>query len=90
MSRYNEKQIENVGKHDFEPVTGPGYASALTVSTGIFAWEMRGNGKSMKKGKTIVRVSGKLTELDEINGKANELADYLDSGGKISYSTTKV
>lgn len=78
--RYNEKQIENVGKHDFAPVTGPGYPSATTVSTGIFAWEMRSNGKSMKKGKTIVRVSGKVTELDKINQQASNIADLLDKG----------
>jgi hypothetical protein len=56
---YNIKDIQFVGKHDYDKenaMTESGWNK--TFSVGVFKWELKGNGKSMKKGKAIVRISG--------------------------------
>lgn len=55
---YNIKDIQFVGKHDYDKEKCLTNGLNKTFSVGIFKFELKKNGKSMKKGKTIVRVSG--------------------------------
>ncbi len=71
---YNIKDIQFVGKHDYDKesaIVDSGWNK--TFSVGIFKWELKGNGKSMKRGKAIVRVSG----LVENKEKVFEFAEYV-------------
>ena len=52
---YNFKDIQFAGKHDYDKenaITESGWNK--TFSVGIFKWELKSNGKSMKKGKAFV------------------------------------
>lgn len=87
--RYNEKQIENVGKHDFNELTEV-YENTNSISVGVFKWVLKANKKSMKPTKAVVRVSGKPQDYKLINKRAAELADLLDSGVRLGFKSKKV
>lgn len=64
---YNAKDIQFVGKHDYDKeiaMTETGWNK--TFSVGVFKWELKGNGKEMKKGKAVVRVSGLVENKDKV------------------------
>lgn len=78
---YNSKDIQFVGKHDFDKesaITDAGWNK--TFSVGVFQWEMKNNGMKMKKGKAKVRVSGPVEKKDEVFASAEMVVNLLDSG----------
>ena len=75
---YNTKDIQFVGKHDYDKenaITGLN----KTFSVGIFKWELKSNGKSMKKGKAIVRVSGLVENKENVFEFAENVVKDLDA-----------
>ena len=78
---YNFKDIQFAGKHDYDKenaITESGWNK--TFSVGIFKWELKSNGKSMKKGKAIVRVSGLVENKDKVFAEAERIVKLLDAG----------
>lgn len=77
---YNIKDIQFVGKHDYDKesaITESGWNK--TFSVGIFKWELKSNGKSMKKGKAIVRVSGLVENKEKVFEFAENVVKDLDA-----------
>lgn len=77
---YNTKDIQFVGKHDYDKesaITEIGWNK--TFSVGIFKWELKSNGKSMKKGKAIVRVSGLVENKEKVFEFAENVVKDLDA-----------
>lgn len=78
---HNFKDTQFVGKHDYDKenaMTDSGWNK--TFSVGVFRWELKNNGKSMKKGKIIVRISGLVTDKDRVFDMAEQVVKQLDSG----------
>lgn len=78
---YNPKDMQFVGKHDYDKdnaLTEVGHYKSFSI--GIFKWELKGNGKSMKKGKSVVRVSGLVERKDRVFKVAESIVLDLDSG----------
>ncbi len=77
---YNTKDIQFVGKHDYDKEsTLAGASWNKTFSVGIFKWELKNNAKEMKKGKSIVRVSGPCVKADEVFKMAEQIVISLDN-----------
>jgi len=77
---YNIKDIQFVGKHDYDKENSLSESGwNKTFSVGIFKWELKNNGKSMKKGKTIVRISGLVTDKEKVFAFAENVVNDLDS-----------
>ena len=77
---YNPKDVQFVGKHDYDKeaaITESGWNK--TFSVGIFKWELKNNGKSMKKGKAIVRVSGLVVNKEKVFEFAENVVKDLDA-----------
>lgn len=77
---YNVKDIQFVGKHDYDKenaITESGWNK--TFSVGIFKWELKSNGKSMKKGKAVVRVSGLVENKEKVFEFAENVVKHLDA-----------
>ena len=77
---YNVKDIQFVGKHDYDKensLSDSGWNK--TFSVGIFKWELKSNGKSMKKGKTVVRISGVVENKEKVFDFAENAIKDLDS-----------
>ena len=77
---YNVKDIQFVGKHDYDKensLSDSGWNK--TFSVGIFKWELKSNGKSMKKGKTVVRISGVVENKEKVCDFAENAIKDLDS-----------
>jgi hypothetical protein len=77
---YNTKDIQFVGKHDYDKenaMTESGWNK--TFSVGIFKWELKGNGKSMKKGKAVVRVSGLVDNKEKVFDFCENVVKDLDA-----------
>ena len=77
---YNVKDIQFVGKHDCDKensLSDSGWNK--TFSVGIFKWELKSNGKSMKKGKTVVRISGVVENKEKVFDFAENAIKDLDS-----------
>jgi hypothetical protein len=77
---YNTKDIQFVGKHDYDKenaMTESGWNK--TFSVGIFKWELKGNGKSMKKGKAVVRVSGLVENKEKVFDFCENVVKDLDA-----------
>ena len=77
---YNVKDIQFVGKHDYDKesaMTESGWNK--TFSVGIFKWELKGNGKSMKKGKAVVRVSGLVENKEKVFEFCENVVKDLDA-----------
>ena len=77
---YNVKDIQFVGKHDYDKensLSDLGWNK--TFSVGIFKWELKSNGKSMKKGKTVVRISGLVENKEKVFDFAENAIKDLDS-----------
>jgi len=76
---YNIKDIQFVGKHDYDKenaMTESGWNK--TFSVGVFKWELKGNGKSMKKGKAIVRISGLVENSTKVFEFCENVVKDLD------------
>ena len=77
---YNVKDIQFVGKHDYDKensLSDSGWNK--TFSVGIFKWELKSNGKSMKKGKTVIRISGLVENKEKVFDFAENAIKDLDS-----------
>ena len=77
---YNVKDIQFVGKHDYDKensMTESGWNE--TFSVGIFKWELKGNGKAMKKGKAVVRVSGLVENKEKVFEFCENVVKDLDA-----------
>lgn len=77
---YNPKDTQFVGKHDYDKesaITEGGWNK--TFSVGIFRWELKNNGKSMKKGKAIVRISGLVANKEKVFEFAENVVKDLDA-----------
>ena len=77
---YNQKDIQFVGKHDYDKDSAILSGLNKTFSIGIFRWELKSNGKSMKKGKAVVRVIGEVSNASNVFIAAEEIVNQLDAG----------
>ena len=79
---HNPKDIQFVGKHDYDDAHLERYASKGydNFSLNIFQWELKTNGKAMKKGKGIVRVSGPYELSEKVFSEADRVVKLLDAG----------
>lgn len=86
-----EKNIDLVGTYDYEKPRHPemGWGNK-TFSVGIYQWLMRANGKSLKKSKTIVRVSGPVEKPESVYSKADEIRDQLNGKSYTGKSNVSV
>lgn len=83
MNKYTN--IELAGKHEYDKEAAIHITNnkhVLTFSVGIFRWELTKSGKSVKKGKSIVRVSGLVSKKEKVFEKADRLVKELDVNGK--------
>ncbi len=77
---YNVKDVQFVGKHDYDKENSLSESGwNKTFSVGIFKWELKSNGKSMKKGKTVVRISGLVENKEKVFDFAENAIKDLDS-----------
>lgn len=79
---YNTKDIQFVGKHDYDKESAENFASlnGKSFSVNIFKWELKSNGKEMKMGKGVVRVSGSPLIKEKVFDEAERIVNLLDSG----------
>lgn len=86
-----EKNIDLVGTYDYDKPSSPlmGWGNK-TFSVGIYQWLMRANGKSLKKSKTIVRVSGPVDKPEAVYSKADEIRTHLNGRSYTGKSNVRV
>ena len=79
---FKARDIQFVGKHDYDKASAENFASwnGKSFSVNIFKWELKSNGKEMKKGKGIVRVSGSPSIKEKVFAEAERIANLLDTG----------
>lgn len=79
---YNVKDIQFVGKHDYDKASAENFASwnGKSFSVNIFKWELKSNKKEMKMGKCVVRVSGSPIVKDKVFAEAERIVNLLDEG----------
>jgi hypothetical protein len=80
---YNPKDIQFVGKHDFDREVAERYASIShfdTFSINIFKWGLKSNGKEMKPLKCAVRLRGKCSDKERMFAEAERIVAALDMG----------
>lgn len=80
---YDSKDIQFVGKHDYDEQQSIRYAQTdhfKTFSIGIFKWELKNNGKSMKRGKCVVRVKANAKDQKKAFDIAESIVQELDKG----------
>lgn len=79
---YNVKDIQFVGKHDFDKESAERFASygCKTFSVNIFQWGIKSNKKEMKPLKCVVRVNGKPADKDKIFAICENIVKDLDNG----------
>ena len=75
---YNSNDIQFAGKHDFAKPLYVERMTTLTFSIGVFKWELKNNGRSMKKGKSVVRVSGLVTNSKNVIDYCEHVVQLLD------------
>lgn len=76
---YNPNDIQFVGKHDFGTPLYIEMMPTITFSIGVFKWELKNNGKSMKKGKSVVRVSGLVSNSKKVIDYCEHVVQLLDN-----------
>ena len=78
---YNKKDIQFVGKHDFDKESAIRYASfgGKSFSVNIFKWGLTANEKKMKPLKCVVRVSGSPENKDEVLKFCENVVNDLDN-----------
>ena len=80
---YSPKDIQHVGKHDYDKHKAKEFATYsvfVTFSIGIFQWEMKANGKEMKRGPVKVRVRAFHKDFDRAVEVADRIVRELDEG----------
>ena len=83
---YDFKDIRFVGRHDFDDDKSLLIANSKwskTFSIGIFRWELKGHGRSMKKGKVVVRVKAPCwpsLKMEQVFETAKKIVSELDEG----------
>lgn len=79
---YNVKDIQFVGKHDYDKASAENFASwsRKSFSVNIFKWELKSNKKEMKMGKGVVRVSGSPSVKEKVFAEAERIVNLLDAG----------
>ncbi len=80
---YNTKDIQFVGKHDFDKESAARFANfpgAVSFSVNIFKWELKSNGKEMKPGKGVLRVHGSPKNVEKVLEMAESFVKTLDAG----------
>lgn len=89
---YNSKDIQFVGKHDYDEESAARFASygTETFSINIFKWELKSNGKEMKRGKCVVRVKGKSSEKQKVISHAEFIVLELDNNDWDGRKTVSV
>lgn len=78
---YNPKDIQFVGKHDYDKESAEKYAmwGGNSFSVNIFKWGLKTNGKEMKPLKGVVRVSGKPLNKEKVFEICEKVVLDLDS-----------
>lgn len=79
---YNSKDIQHVGKYDYDKESAEKFASwnGKSFSVNIFKWQLKSNKKEMKMGKGVVRVSGSPSIKDKVFAEAEKIINLLDAG----------
>lgn len=79
---YNKKDIQFVGKHDYDKASAENFASwgGKSFSVNIFKWELKSSNKEMKAGKCVVRVSGSPTIKEKVFAESDRIVNLLDAG----------
>jgi hypothetical protein len=80
---YNPKDIQFVGKHDYNKEKAERFsewADIINFSINIFKWELKSNGKEMKPSKGIVRISGSPKIKEKVFEMAENAVKQLDAG----------
>lgn len=88
---YNPKDITNVGKFDFDKekcITESGWNKSFSV--GIYKWELKGSGGSLKKGKILVRVTGLVEDKERVFETAQNIVMQLKCGTWSGKKSIKV
>lgn len=79
---YDPKNTVYVGQHDYDKESAEIMASkewSKNFSVGIFQWQLKNNGKSMKRGKIVVRVTGSTSNKDSVFKMAELIVKKLDN-----------
>lgn len=78
---YNTKDIQFVGKHDYDKDSAERYASfgGNYFSLNIFKWGLKSNGKEMKPLKCVVRVSGSPPNKEKVFEFCENVVKDLDN-----------
>ena len=78
---YNVKDIQFVGKHDYDKVSAELFASwgGKSFSVNIFKWGIKANGKQMKPLKGVVRVHGNPKDKEKVFAFCEEVIKDLDN-----------
>ena len=79
---YNERDIQFVGKHDYDKKSAENlaYWGNNSFSVNIFQWGLKSNGKEMKPLKCVVRVSGSPKIKDKVFELCENIVKDLDNG----------
>ena len=79
---YNTKDIQFVGKHDYDKESAERFASwgGKSFSVNIFQWGLKSNGKEMKPLKCVVRVNGNSKDKEKVFAEAEKIVNLLDAG----------
>lgn len=79
---YNLKDIQFVGKHDYDKESAEKFASwnGKSFSVNIFKWGLKTNGKEMKPLKCVVRVSGSPLNKEKVFESCENIIKDLDNG----------
>lgn len=79
---YNTKDIQFVGKYDYDKESAERFASwgGKSFSINIFQWGLKSNGKEMKPLKGSVRISGSPTIKEKVFAEAERIINLLDAG----------
>lgn len=78
---YNTKDIQFVGKHDYDKQSAEIFASCggNSFSVNIFKWGIKSNGKEMKPLKCVVRVSGSPKNKEKVFEFCENVVKDLDA-----------
>lgn len=80
---YNPKDTQFVGKHDFDANYARSQArftSWESFSFGIFKWQLKSNGKEMKKAAAVIRIKANHSNVEAAIQRAEQIVSELDSG----------
>ena len=79
---YNAKDIQFVGKHDYDKESAEKMASIRSInsfSVGLFQLVLKNNGKEMKPSKAVVRVYGGTFNKEKVFECCNKIVKDLDA-----------